>query len=96
MKPQNGTDKLLIALYGKSDSTTIGKAIGGHDAQMLHDAAKEIERLRTVPVLKELEASTPVLCKLAKLAKEDHQLAKELLDAFGAYRVFVNRNLNEG
>ena len=39
----DGTGKLCTALYGKVDPR---KFIGGIEAQMLHDAADEITRLR--------------------------------------------------
>lgn len=42
----DGTDALLIALYGESSAKTIGKAIGGSNARMLHDAAKRIVELQ--------------------------------------------------
>jgi len=42
-KKGDGTGRLCFLLYGKDD---MSKIIGGADAQMLHDAADEIERLR--------------------------------------------------
>jgi hypothetical protein len=43
----DGTHRLLMALYGRDDVSTVGKLLGGSDAKMLHDAADEILRGRT-------------------------------------------------
>jgi hypothetical protein len=40
----NGAERLCRILYGRG--AEIGDTIGGLDAQMLHDAAAELERLR--------------------------------------------------
>ena len=47
---ENGAERLCRILYGRG--AEIGDTIGGLDAQMLHDAHSEIERLRK-PVLPE-------------------------------------------
>lgn len=47
MNRPDGTDRLLIALYGESSARTIGKAIGGSEAKMLHDAADLIASLKS-------------------------------------------------
>ena len=41
---ENGAERLCRILYGRS--AEIGDTIGGLDAQMLHDAATELERMR--------------------------------------------------
>ena len=46
-EPGDGCDRLLTVLYGESSAKTIGKAIGGSQAPMLHDAAARIRSLET-------------------------------------------------
>ncbi len=61
-------------------------------------AAAEIERLRnenyrltSLPTAETMTKESPLLKKLARLARQDHKVAKELLRDFDVYAAYVHR-----